>query len=205
MVQVSAQIPEDDDPLSGSLDAVERDLKLHQAYRVAYVLFFDLLTAASSARESAIIHRLRQQPVYQMAEFFYLLRAYGLQQPQQLQAYIDMHNDQIASLIKDSSRLRLYGFAPSRLKRALIDESTASKMLINYEYFDGAFDQSDLGRLLVEVMSPETCRKTVVTLSDAGFLLRSTGVYNSIIVRSTGVLERLFARHVRAFRAGSSS
>ena len=75
------------------------------------------------------------------------------------------------------------------------------KLVENYRAGDGAIDQSDLSRLLIEVMSPETCRKTAVTLTDAGYLERRRSPYQSVLVRSTGTLERIFSgslRHVRS-------
>ena len=48
-------------------------------------------------------------------------------------------------------------------------------------------------------MSPETCRKTTVLLTP-GYLDRRRSPYQSVLVRSTGALERVFSccmRHVR--------
>ena len=49
-------------------------------------------------------------------------------------------------------------------------------------------------------MAPETCRQTAVTLTEAGYLERRRTPYQSVLVRSTGTLERLFARGLRQIR-----
>lgn len=176
------------------------DLRLHAAYRQSQKLFFDLLAEASATKELHILQALRQQPVYFIAEFFYLLRAFGIATREQLRDYVELHNQQMNDLLADKNRLRLFGFTPSRLNKAMLDRSTANKLVVNYLNFDRGFDQADLGRLLVELMSPETCRKAVTKLEQAGLLERSEGVYNAIIVRSTGRLEDIFSSHLRAFR-----
>ena len=65
---------------------------------------------------------------------------------------------------------------------------------------DAAIDQSDLSRFLIEVMSPETSRKTAVILTEAGYLERRRSPYQSVLVRSTGALEHVFARSLRHVR-----
>ena len=74
------------------------------------------------------------------------------------------------------------------------------KLVENYRTGDAAIDQSDLSRFLVEVMAPETCRQTAVMLTEAGYLERRRTPYQSILVRSPGTLERIFARGLRRIR-----
>ena len=50
-------------------------------------------------------------------------------------------------------------------------------------------------------MSPETCRKTAVTLTEAGYLERRRSPYQSVLVRSTGALERIVAKSLRHVRS----
>ena len=189
------------DPLEDRPEALAADLRAHAALRGALVRFYEEIARASGSDDPGILGRLRTQPVYHMAEFFFLLRAYGLERAEQLREIVRLHNAQIAALQADKERRDLFGFGGTRLKKALFDEASENKLVVNYEHM-GGFDQSDLSRLLIEVMAPETCRSTVVDLEKAGLLKRSTGVYNAVVVSSTGRIETAFARHVRFLREG---
>jgi hypothetical protein len=57
-------------------------------------------------------------------------------------------------------------------------------------------DQSDLGRLLVTLISPETTRKAVVALAKGGLLTRVR--IGQVLVVSNGVLESYFEKHLSA-------
>jgi hypothetical protein len=179
---------------------IAQDIRLHTAFRQARKTFFDLMAEASSDKEPHTLTALRQEPVYDLAEMLYLWRAFGVKSREQVLAYIEGHNAKLVALLADKERLKVNGFTPGRIKAALFDEPGAIKLAINYMSFEGSFDQRDLARLLVQQMSPETCRKTVAKLSETGFVQRSSGVYNSILVRSAGKLETIFMRHLRALR-----
>lgn len=181
-------------------EEVDADLRLHSALRHAELVFWNLISDASTKRQSHELRELRQQPVYAIAEFFYVLRAYGIASREQMLQYVTLHNRDLSALLEDKERMRLNGFTPARIRNAMIDDAAAAKLVINYTNFDRGFDQRDLARLLVEQMSPETCRKTVTKLSDTGFVEREVGVYNAIIVKSTGKLEDIYMTYLRAFR-----
>ena len=177
------------------------NLRVHGAMRKALAKFYQELVARAPANGIEMASELRQQPVYHIAEFLYLWRAFGIASREQMEAYIKMHNDQVRALVADRKRMALFGFAPSRLAKALFDESNTSKFIAHYLNFDHSFDQSDLARLLVEVTAPETTRKAIVVLSNAGYLIRSSGLLNAVVVRSSGLLEDVFASHLSEFRA----
>ena len=96
--------------------------------------------------------------------------------------------------------MRRLGVTQTRLEKGVFSSDSIPKLVENFRAADGAIDQSDLARLLIEVMSPETCRKTTMLLTEAGYLERHRSPYQSVLVRSTGVLERLFARSLRQVR-----
>ena len=97
--------------------------------------------------------------------------------------------------------MRRLGLSPTRVQKGRFSRDSIPKLVENYRSGDGAIDQSDLSRLLIEVMSPETCRKTAVTLTGAGYLERRRSPYQSVLVRSTGALERIFAQSLRHVRS----
>ena len=137
--------------------------------------------------------QLRQEPVYQMAEFFFLLRAFRLDREDKVRRYAELHNRHLEELQADRTKMRRLGLSPTRVQKGKFSPDSNPKLVENYRSGDGAIDQSDLSRLLIEVMSPETCRKTAVTLTEAGYLERRRSPYQSVLVRSTGALERIFA------------
>ena len=97
--------------------------------------------------------------------------------------------------------MRRLGLSPTRVRKGMFSPESIPKLVENYRSGNGAIDQSDLSRLLIEVMSPETCRKMVVMLTEAGYLERWRSPYQSVLVRSTGALERIFARSLRHLRS----
>jgi hypothetical protein len=83
---------------------------------------------------------------------------------------------------------------------AIFTADTFPRLVQNWRERPGAFDQSNLARLLAVAMSAETCRKVVVACADAGLLLRERTSYGTIIIVSTGVLEETLGRCLREAR-----
>ena len=178
-----------------------RDIRTCEALHEAKVSFQDALVDGSVVQDSHFAAQLRQEPVYQMAEFFFLLRAFQLDDEKKIRHYANLHNRHLEGLGTARAKMRRLGLSPTRVRKGIFSAESILKLVENYRTGDGALDQSDLSRLLIEVMSPETCRKTAVLLTEAGYLERRRSPYQSVLVRSTGVLERIFAqclRHVRS-------
>jgi hypothetical protein len=96
--------------------------------------------------------------------------------------------------------MRRYGLTPSRIRTAVFEDEHLRKLLANFSGPTPGIDQSDLARLLVTVMSTETCRKLVVAAESAGFLKRSRSPFGAILVVSQGVLEGIYGRTLREAR-----
>ena len=137
----------------------------------------------------------------QIAEFFFLLRAFGLDSEEKIRRYAELHNQHLEELQADRAKMRRLGLSPTRIRKGMFSPDSIPKLVENYRSGNAAIDQSDLARLLIEVMSPETCRKTTVLLTEAGYLERRRSPYQSVLVRSTGALERVFSRSLRHVRA----
>ena len=188
------------DPLADDGETM-RDIRTCEALHEARAAFQDALVKESVVRDRHFAAQLRQEPVHQMAEFFFLLRAFQLDDGEKVRRYAELHNEHLLGLQADPIKMRRLGLSPTRVRRGMFSPDSIPKLVENYRAGDGAIDQSDLARLLIEVMSPETCRKTAVTLTEAGYLERRRSPYQSVLVRSTGALERIFAhslRHVRS-------
>ena len=177
-----------------------RDIRVCEAVHEARSAFQEALVAGAAIQERHFVRQLRQEPVYQMAEFFYLLRAFRLDSEEKIRRYAELHNRHLEALRADPVKMHRLGLSPTRVQRGMFSPDSIPKLVENYRSAAGAIDQSDLSRLLIEVMSPETCRKTTVTLTEAGYLERRRSPYQSVLVRSTGAMERLFARSLRHVR-----
>lgn len=178
-----------------------RDVRTCEALHEARAAFQDALVEGSAVREPHFAAQLRQEPAYQLAEFFFLLRAFRLDSEEKLRRYAELHNCHLERLGADRAKMRRLGLSPTRLRRGRFSSESIPKLVENYRTGEGAIDQSDLSRLLIEVMSPETCRKTTLVLTEAGYLERRRSPYQSVLVRSTGALERIFSIHLRHVRS----
>ena len=177
-----------------------RDIRVCEAIHEARSAFQEALVAGSAIQERHFVRQLRQAPVYQMAEFFYLVRAFRLDSEEKVRRYAELHNRHLEAVRADPVKLHRLGLSPTRVQRGMFSPDSIPKLVENYRSGDAAIDQSDLSRLLIEVMSPETCRKTTVTLTEADYLERRRSPHQSVLVRSTGAMERLFARSLRHVR-----
>lgn len=188
------------DPLEDDGETM-RDIRTCEALHEARASFQDALVEGSAIQDRNFAAQLRQEPVYQMAEFFFLLRAFRLDGEEKIRRYAELHNRHLEELQADRTKMRRLGLSPTRVQKGKFSRDSIPKLVENYRAGDGAIDQSDLSRLLIEVMSPETCRKTAVTLTEAGYLERRRSPYQSVLVRSTGALERIVARSLRHVRS----
>ena len=195
------------DPFAND-DETMRDIRTCEVLHEAKAVFQDALVEGSAIQDRHFVAQLRQEPAYQMAEFFYLLRAFHLDDEEKIRRYAELHNQHLEELQADRAKMRRLGLTPQRLQKGMFSPDSIPKLVQNYRGGDGALDQSDLSRLLIEVMSPETCRKTTVLLTEAGYLERHRSPYQSVLVRSTGALEQIFSqclRHVRSALAGDDA
>ncbi len=184
---------------------VMADIGVCEAMHEARAAFQEALVAGSAIQERHFVRQLRQEPVHRMAEFFYLIRAFRLDSEEKVRRYAELHNHHLEALQADPGKMHRLGITRTRVEKGVFSADSIAKLVENYRSGGAAIDQSDLSRLLIEVMSPETCRKTTVTLTDAGYLERCRSPYRSVLVRSTGTMERLFAEslaHVRRALAG---
>jgi len=182
------------------LSEIDKDLELLEVLRWGRKEFADRLCHESSSQKAETLDVLRLESSYQMAEFFYLLKAREIRTDDDVTKLADLHNQYIVNLTKDPEKMRRLGLKMDRLLDAMFTADTMPRLLANWREQSGAIDQSNLARLLVTVMSTETCRKQVVAFADAGFLARERTPFGNIIVSSTGILERTFGNTIREMR-----
>jgi hypothetical protein len=121
---------------------------------------------------------------------------YRLNDPVRIAEFIDRHNDDMHELIKSAAALRRRGLLAHRVRTAIFsDEQKAKVVETAIDKGRLRLDQSDIGRFLSPVISPETCRKTLVALAESGLLERRN--IGQVLVISTGVLEEYYRAHLR--------
>ncbi|AVF02940.1 MULTISPECIES: hypothetical protein [Devosia] len=170
-----------------------RNLDFMEAVHRMKAEFYRSVIATAETTDLSTLHVLRQEPLYQLAEFLFSLKANEIVSAQGLERLAQLHNQHLAAIGQDPVRMREFGLTPERLQAALFADDQLAKLHANF-LTSAAIDQSDLARLLVAVMSPETCRKLLVAADAAGFVKRQRSPYGAMLIRSTGVLETILEK-----------
>jgi hypothetical protein len=176
------------------------DLNMIETLRWYRMIFTERLTAASKNQEENILEMLRLEATYQLAEFYYGLKAHGIETAADIAKLSDAHNDYIVGLSNDPAKMRRLGLSKDRLLDAMFAADTRPRLVETWRQRAGAIDQSNLARLLTVVMSAETCRRVVVACAEAGFLERKDTIYGTKVIVSTGVLEHTLGLCLRESR-----
>ncbi|WP_181708491.1 hypothetical protein [Chthonobacter rhizosphaerae] len=179
---------------------VALDTGLLERVRLARLMFSDRLCQSCERPDPKLIEQLRSEAVYQMAEFLFSMKAYGIVSVEDLERFAEIHNDYIVSLTRDRAKLARLGLTEERALAAMFTADTKPRLLQNWADRPGAIDQSNLARFLVTIMSTETCRKVVIDLELGGFVARQRSAYGTILVWSKGRIEDLFGQMLRDLR-----
>lgn len=180
---------------------LEADIALFEEMFAAKSAFFDAVVEGCVAESDVRPSDLRQETVYAIAHFFYLLKVFGVDGPEGLRNFALAHNQNMAELRADEEERTRLGIQPQRLDGAFFNtDDNLERLKLNCGPKGVRLSQSDLARFLVEFMSAETCRNTVAVLNKAGYLKRSKSALGAVLISSTGVLEELFAGYIRSFR-----
>lgn len=136
---------------------------------------------------------VRSDAAFQIAELFFVLNELGVVDAQRFRLHTASHNARIAVLLRLPQRERSPALSDRRLRNALLHESHLA-FIDEVSQRRLKLDQSSLGRLLVEVMSPESCRRATVGLANGGLLRRRHA--GKQLVWSGGTLEAMFRKHL---------
>lgn len=201
----------DQDPSADMLDMfadkgrLMADLEMLEIFRWYRMVFAERVVAASTSQDEEVLATLRIEATYQLAEFYYVLKAREIRTAEQIEALANLHNLYIDELTRDPAKMSRLGLKSERLLSAIFTSDTLPRLLQNWRERPGTFDQANLGRLLAVVMSAETCRRVVVACAEAGMLLREKTSYGTMVIASNGVLEDTLAGCVREARQRASS
>jgi len=193
------------------------ELSLLFAIRGARAQFFDELVAHGEAywrehppafekKERPVqfadtISDLRSEEVGLIAEFFFTIHEAGEAPSAQIEAYLNEHNRQLEekkAWLKRERRAETYeGLSPQRLDSGIFNPDQIHAVVDQAETGILLFDQSTLGRLFIEAMSPERCRQLLVLLSRCGLLRRYSGSAIRVGSYGEGVLEQMYGQQMR--------
>lgn len=182
-------------------DGWDNELRLLESLRWSRKEFVERICAASQSGKDSILEALRLEATYQLAEFLFLIRAQHIETASDIQRLAELHNQYVVDLMKDPQKMQRMGLSRERALDAMFTSDTLPRLLQNWHDSKGAIDQSNLARLLMGVMSTETCRKVVVACAEAGFLERKRTAYGTMLVHTTGKLEDIFGGILRELRA----
>ncbi|MDX1485326.1 MAG: hypothetical protein R3229_12685 [Alphaproteobacteria bacterium] len=180
---------------------LEADLALFEEMFSAKARFFDEVVDNRRPESGVEVSELRQETVYALAHFFYLLKVFKIDTPEKLRNFALAHNQNIRDLLEDRDERERLGIQPQRLEGAMFNtDDNLQRLEMNCGPKGIRLSQSDLARFLVEYMSAETCRGGIQVLCEAGYLNRSKSAIGAVLITSNGVLEDLFAGYIRSFR-----
>ena len=166
--------------------------------RTARKRFHDNLCLETAKTGTLHQKMLRGDGVFAMSEFLYLLSNLDLlSHPRRLATYLHSHTAKIDELIADPERRRILGLDVPRLKRGRFTDLQVAKTLANLAAHPPGLDQSDIQRLSILLFSPETCRKVLENLEEAGLVDRVATSYQSKIVVSKGIIEAHFETYLK--------
>ncbi len=174
-----------------------RNINTLESLRRSKTEFHNKLCRASFEPDPLLLKTLRSENVFVLSEFLFLLRAFDLvAQPAKLETYIEAHNTQLRDLIDKPEKRRLMGLEVPRLERGLFSPIQMHKAKANLLSATPGFDQADIQRLTILLFSPETGRRVIEALEQAGFIVRIETPYYSKIIQSRGTAEDCFADYL---------
>jgi hypothetical protein len=176
------------------------ELALLENLRWSRKEFVDRVCTASKSADAKVLAVLRLEATYQLAEFYFLLRGRGIETEADIQRLAELHNQYVVDIMKDPAKMERLGLSGERALESMFTADTMPRLLQHWRESVGAIDQSNLARLLMSVMSTETCRKVIVACAEARFLERKRTPYGTVLVLSNGTLEGIFGGCLRDLR-----
>jgi hypothetical protein len=155
----------------GRQEDIEADIAVFENVSLARARFFDDIVANRNKNSRIGARELRQDTVYQLAEFYYLLEVFDIDGADGLTRLGMAHNKKIEELCESEDLHDKLGIQPQRLHDAMFDsDEKFARLQANCGANGVRLSQSDLARFVIEYMSPETCRNVVKVLAESGYL-----------------------------------
>lgn len=139
---------------------------------------------------------IRSDGAAQIAELFFLIEELGLKDGKKFRPFLESHNQAMQAYIDEPSRLAGTGLTIQRIKAAVFTEERMGFFEFVSPPGKLFLDQSSIGRLLTELMAPESCRRIVIALAEGGLVERHQ--LGSVLISSEGLLEGFYRDHLMA-------
>src|SRR6185312_8751935 len=110
---------------------LEQDLVLLESLRSARKEFVDQVCAASARQDERLLATLRLEPTYQLAEFYYSLRACRIRTDADIERMAELHNHYVVSLTKDPAKMHRLGLTNERALDAILTGDVVPRLLQN--------------------------------------------------------------------------
>lgn len=171
-----------------------------RAYRAANPL------NGSDVLTSEEVESLLSVGLEQVAELLFVQRDLALyKDPQRIDAFLTSHNADMTDLIAELKSQHRHkaddGTSLTALGKSLFSDAHIRGLKAAARFGGAYFSQSDVGRILTCMMSPETCRKHLETLGDCGFLVREGSGAKPIL--SLNIVEEFYRAHLRRILDGT--
>lgn len=167
-------------------------LQLLETLRIAKLNFSERLVSHQSDISIETAKALRGEAVAQICEFYFLLDETGIKEDDQVRKLAEGHNVMTEQTLQDDEKLERLGKKPEALRKAVFQELGIEKLVENFRRRVPCFDQSDLSRLLVTQMAPESCNRAVKHMENAGLLESFKSPYGSKLLHSPGTIEAYY-------------
>nr|WP_319383299.1 hypothetical protein [uncultured Roseibium sp.] len=171
-------------------------LRLLEVMRVSKLEFVERLVAHSDNIPRETAKALRGEAVAQICEFYFLIDEMKIETDQQVRRLAHGHNALTEATLSDPGKMERLGKKPDALKKALFQELGIEKLIENFRRRPPCFDQSDLSRLLVTQMAPESCNRAVKHMEEAGLLESFKNPYGSKLLHSPGLIEEYYRNYL---------
>lgn len=140
------------------------------------------------------LNLIRSESAAQIAELFFVIEELGLRDGKRFRSYLVNHNAAMDAYLADPAQARLLGLSQQRIKSSRFPEERLGFFEMVSPPGQLYLDQAAVGRLLAEVMAPETSRKVVIALAEGNLLQRHS--HGTVLISSEGVLEGLYRDHL---------
>ena len=110
---------------------IEADISMFEEMFAAKVSFYDEMVGNRDAESAVAIADLRQETIYEIAQFYYFIKVFGIDSGENLRVFALSHNANIKDLLDNGSDHDRLGISKKRLNDALFDSDVMLDRLMD--------------------------------------------------------------------------
>lgn len=164
--------------------------------------FSNSICEKSLDKSDEVLSILRLESLYEFSEFYFVIYASGLNEPDDIKILAEQHNDRLEKLLLNKEEMKRRGLKKMRLLSAIITSDTGPRLEEIWRLSPGSIDQSNLCRFLLPQISAETTRKLVIACTKAGFLKTRKIDQGLVVISSNNIMEKIFSNCLENIRSG---